>query len=140
MKLRSLILRSEAIRATAAAAILNLPIDEAHPWQVTMTIYRRQRGNPANSLYWCRLAEIASQAWIAGKQFDADTLHIFCKQSFLPDQCAKGIDKWTLLPNGDRALRMSTTSLNTSEFAEYLEQVTAWGAGLGVHFSADREA
>jgi hypothetical protein len=138
---RRIILRSEQIRSLALATVSNLPVDDEQPLEILIRPYKAKRRNEANALYWVRLAEIADQAWFGGRQFDPDTLHEYFKIQFLPDECAKGIDKWTFLPFTEmRVLRMSTTDLSTSEFAEYLTQVEAFGADLGVQFSADRKA
>lgn len=140
MILRSLIVRNEAIRALAAAAVLNLPVNAEHPMEVLFRPYKAKRSTEANALYWSRLGEVSQQVWLQGRQYPVEVIHEFLKREMLPDMCAKGIAKWITLPNGDRALGLSTTDLNTAEFAEYLEAVTAWAAGLGVLFSADREA
>ena len=137
MTTRSIIIRSEQIRSLAIAAISQLQVCEEHPKEVLIRDFKKKRGNPANNLMWKRLEEIANQCWIGGRKFDADTLHIYCKREYLPDVCAKGVEKWTILPNGDRELKMSTTDLNTSEFAKYTLQIEVWGADLGVQFSAD---
>ena len=61
-------------------------------------------------------------------------LHEHCKREFLPESCAKGVEKWGYLPSGERILTMSTTDLNTAEFADYMHQVFAFGGELGVVF------
>lgn len=138
MILRSLILRSEEIRETAAKAVLNLPIDAEHPKEVVFMEHKAKRSTEANSRYWAMLGEVSQQAWIQGRQYPVEVIHEYAKRYMLPDECAKGVPKWITLPNGDRALGMSTTDLNTAEFSEYMTQVEAWAAGIGVLFSADR--
>ena len=137
MTARSIILRTESIRSLALSAIVNLPIGDDQIWELLIRPYKKKRGNPANNLYWKRLGEVADQAWICGKQYSAETMHEHCKHTYLPEECAKGIPKWTFLPGGNRVLLMSTTDLNVNEFSDYLECVTAFGAGLGVMYSAD---
>ena len=137
---RRIILRNEQCRSAALQTIVNLPIDEQHILEILIRPYKAKRRNEANALYWVRLTEISEQCWIGGRKFDADTLHEYCKRQYLPHECAKAVQKWTFLPESEeRVLRMSTTDLNTSEFADYLTQVEAWGSWLGAMFSSDRE-
>ena len=133
---RTIILRTEAIRAAAVAAVSHLPTDQDHPLEVVIRPHKATRRLEQNALYWVRLGEIADQAYIGGRLYDAETLHAWCKREFLPDVTSRGTAKWIVLPNGERVLNMSTGDLNVSEFADYLTQVEAWGAGLGVMFSA----
>jgi hypothetical protein len=136
---RSIILRNAQIKAVAVAAVGNLPIDEDHPYEVVIRPYKANRKLEQLGLYWIRLAEIEAQAFIDGRRFAADpVLHEFCKREFLPDVCTKGIEKWAVMPGGERILKMSTGYLNVREFADYLTQVEAWGASLGVMFSEAR--
>lgn len=135
--MRTLIIRDAAIKQVAAAAIANLPTEPLY--EVVIREYKSTRTLEQNALMWVRLGEIAEQAWIDGRRYDAETLHEYCKRVYLPEMCDKGISKWTVLPSGDRVLRMSTSDLNVKEFTDYLEQVQAFGAELGVMFSANHE-
>lgn len=135
------VLRSDA-DAQALHVVLKsnrAPMAEAGtPLQVTVTIYRATRKQEQNSLYWVILGQIAEQAWVAGRRFDAETWHVHCKRNFLPEKNERGADKWRLLPNGDRELVMSSTDLNVSEFSTYLNEVQAYAATeLGVQLSAN---
>jgi len=133
------VLRSDNdARALVAALKLNRKpmADAGTPLQVTVTIYRASRKQEQNALYWVILAQIADQAWVAGRRFDAETWHVHCKRSFLPEVNERGADKWRLLPNGDRELVMSSTDLNVSEFSTYLNEVQAYATTeLGVMLS-----
>lgn len=133
--MRTIILRSDLIREAAMKAVASLPLDPT--FEIEIREHKTRRNNDQNSRMWVRLNEIASQAWIQGRQYDADTLHEYCKREFLPETCYQGVSKWTVLPNGERALRMSTGHLTVSEFADYLTQIEAFGAELGVLFSAN---
>lgn len=136
---RSIIIRSEAIRSVATAAIKSLPVLPETPFEVVIRPYKAKRNLEQLALYWLRLADIEGQAWIDGKRYAADpVLHEHCKREYLPDVSASGEEKWTYMPSGERILNMGTGDLNVKEFAGYLTQVEAWGAGLGVMFSADR--
>ena len=136
MTTRSIVLRNETIRSLAIAAVSQLPVSDNNPLEIVIRPYKAKRKVEANGLYWLRLGEIADQAYAEGKQYSAYTWHEYMKRRFLPDVDTKGNQKWAHLPSGDRALIMSTTTLNTSEFAEYITQVEAFGASLGVMFSA----
>lgn len=132
---RTLVLSSESIRQIAIAAVSNLPLDPV--CEIQIREHKSTRKLEQNALYWVRLGEIAEQAWIQGRRYEAETLHEYCKRVYLPEICDKGVYKWVVLPTGDRVLRMSTGDLNTREFADYLTQVEAFGASLGVMFSPD---
>lgn len=136
--MRRIILRTAEIQRTAEAAIRNLPIDPDHPFEVTIGEYKEKRNLGQNALMWVLLDQISRQAWIGGRQYDAETLNIHFKREFLPEVTAKGKNKWLILPSGDRELALSTSGLNTAEFATYLTQIEAFGAGIGVQFSEHR--
>lgn len=131
---RLIVIRSEVIRAVAMAAIQNLPLEPVHA--IRISEHKARLTDPQRALYWIRLKEISEQAWIGGRQFDDETLHIHCKREYLPNICNSGKHKWDVLPNGERALKMGTGDLNVKEFVDYLTQVEAFGAELGVTYTA----
>lgn len=137
MTSRTIIVRDKAIMEVALNAIRYLPFTKVHPWEVILRPYKVKRRTEANNLYWLRLGEISQQAWINGRQYPAEVLHEYLKRQFLPETCNKGFEKWITLPSGDRALGVSTTDLNTTEFADYMTAVECFGAELGVHFSTN---
>lgn len=103
------------------------------PLGVTVAPYRRTRSSEQNALMWVWLDSIREQAWIGGRQYDAEVWHEHAKRLFLPERNARGDEKWTHLPSGDRLCTMSTTRLNTAEMSAYMEQLSAWATGeLGV--------
>lgn len=117
-------------------------LESGHPMAVRVYEHKEKRTLEQQSLMWIRLEEIAAQAWVAGRQFQAVVWHEHAKREFLPDEegptkrCRKGYVKWAALPNGDRSLIGSTTQLTTFGMAEYMEQLMAYGAGeLGVRFA-----
>lgn len=92
-----------------------------------LTITRRKRTKPQNRRYWGQgvLAQIAEQATVGGKQFDAESWHELFKRKFV------GVIE---LPNGE-VIGQSTTKLTTKEFSEFCDRVEAWAATeLGVTF------
>ena len=137
---RQAFLGNEMNREAAKLLIDKAPLDPLRPLEVLIREQVKQRGLDVNSLMWAGpLKDISEQAWVAGKRFSADAWHHFFKIEFLPEEfdpelCLEGYVKWEIAPNGDRALVGSTTKLSRKGFAIYLEQVTAYGAGLGVMF------
>lgn len=94
-------------------------------WVLTVT--RRKRTKTQNRRYWGGgvLAQVAAQAVVNGKQYDAETWHEFMKRKFI------GV---TELPDGS-VVGKSSTDLTTAEFSEFCTQVEAYAATeLGVTF------
>jgi len=124
----------------------NLPVDAANPLEVVIREEKKKRTLDQQALMWAGpLRDIAAQAWIDGQQFAAEVWHEHLKREFLPDErkalhdsshVKDGYRKWATTPVGDIALIGSTTQLTVRGMAEYLEQVYAYGAGLGVQFGA----
>lgn len=141
---REFLLRSEIQVATLLALIPHLPLDADHPLSVRIGEQVKVRGLDANARMWAGpLTDIAAQAWVAGRQYSAEVWHHQFKTGFLPEEydpelTKEGYRKWDYTPAGDRVLVGSTTQLTKRGFAQYLEQVEAFGAGLGVMFSAPK--
>lgn len=92
-----------------------------------LTVARRRRTRAQNRRYWGNgvLAQIAQQAVVNGRQFDAETWHELLKRKFI------GVVE---LPDGS-VVGASSKSLSTAEFAEFCTQVEAYAASeLGVTF------
>jgi hypothetical protein len=137
---RKIYLRGELQREAALALIRNLPADDAHPLEVLIREEVKARGLDANGYYWLRLTEIAEQAWFNGRQFSKEVWHEYARQNLMPDTITTKDgeirSKWIESPDGAPVV-ISTTNLERRCFAEYTEAVEAFGAGLGVHFSAN---
>ena len=111
---------------------------DGRPMAVRCSEYREPRSNPQNDLMWRRLRQIEEQAWADGRQFEANTWHEWMKRQHLPEETRAGVKKWLDLPDGTQALAMSTTDLDTQEFSDYIERLTAYAATeLGVDFSEE---
>lgn len=140
---RSFVLVSERVQKSLITVISNLPLDGSI--EAVLRPLQRKRSNEANALMWLRLGEIAAQAWVMGAQYSAETWHEHYKRQYLPEDGDQDIDrrvkgryrKWAYLPNGDRVLVGSTTNLTKWGFSEYMTQIEADGAGMGVLFSSD---
>lgn len=127
--------------ARLSKLISNLPVDGSI--EVVIRPFKRDCTAEQRALMWVRIAEIADQAWISGKQFSSAAWHIELKKMFLPEGFTEGItkdkyEKWVESPSGERELVGSTEMLTAKGKAEYMTQIEAFGAGeLGVQFSAD---
>lgn len=143
---RPFLLREADNVERAIAAIRNAPLDPKKPLQVVIREEVKARKLDQQGLMWAGpLADIAAQAWVAGRQFDVEIWHDHFKREFLPEEfdpelCLDGYCKWAIGIIGDRVLIGSTTQLTIKGMAQYLEQVYAFGANLGVQFHAKEAA
>lgn len=139
---RTIRLIGEVQLKTAHTILDNVPIDSEHPLEVVIREEVKKRGLDHNSAYWAGpLADIAAQAYIGGRTYSADVWHFHFKvlyllEEFDPELCLAGYRKWDITPSGERVLVGSTTQLTVKGFAQYLTQVEADGAGMGVQFRA----
>lgn len=138
---RTFLLRDVRVLDNLLTVIRNLPLDAMFPLEVVIREQIKGRKLDQNALYWIRVAEIAEQAWLDGRQFSGDVWHVYFRRELLPEvfdpeMCREGYQKWQLDPSDERVLTGSTTQLTVKGFAEYLEAVTAFGASLGVIYSA----
>lgn len=148
-KERKLYLVSQVQRDTILALIPTLPLDSAKPLEVVIREKQRVRKLDQNALYHAGpLKDIEENAWIDGKQFSAASYHEFFKRNFLPEDTAPEADpangyvkdgyrKYEQTLDGCQHLVGSTTQLTVRGFSDFLEQVYAFGAALGVSFSAN---
>lgn len=96
------------------------------PMHLEITEAKAKRSTLANRYYWAVLGQIAEDAWIEGRQFNADTWHEYTKRRFIGS-----VD----LPGGG-TMAESTAKLNVSEFAQYVQKVEVFAATeLGVTFT-----
>lgn len=141
-KERKLYLVSQVQRDTLLALIPTLPLDSVKPLEII--IRERVKGRKLSQqalLFAGPMRDISEQAWFDGRQFSVQVLHEFCKRQFLPEDfgaemCKEGYVKWGVDPLGERALVGSTTELTVRGYSQYIEQIHAFGANLGVEFHA----
>jgi len=129
--------------------VLNLAIAAATcaPSGIEMVLREpvKARKLDQNALYWAGpLKDIAEQAWLDGHKYADIVWHEHFKREFLPDEDEINIaelvknpekySKWGAMPNGVGFCMASTTDLTVKGFSQYLEQVHAFGASLGVLF------
>jgi hypothetical protein len=94
--------------------------------------WKPQASDAQRSLIWIVNQQIAEQAWIAGRRFEAEVWHEQLKRDHLPEETRKGVKKWIVLPDGSRELRMSTEDLDREEKSVYIDQCIAYAASIGV--------
>jgi hypothetical protein len=133
---RSIILLGDPQKEIACAAIHNAPTG----LEVVIREPVKVRGLDQNGLYWLRLGELAEQAWFGGRQYGKEVWHHYCGIHVMPETIVtkdgETRSKWEEVPDGD-AVVISTTKLERRCFAEYTTAVEAFGASLGVQFSAN---
>lgn len=136
----STLIVSERQKEILATKIMSLPVDEENPIQVDIGEKVKKRGLDQNAYYWKRMSEISEQAFSNGRQYQADIWHEYCKRHVMPDQVeTKNGDlssKWIEMPDG-LVVVISTAELSKKQFAQYTEMCEAFGASLGVMFSAN---
>ena len=146
--MRQFVLRDDKDLQRAAACMRNAPLDPAKPLELVIREAQPMRKKPANDRMWAgQLKDIEQQAWVddgTGKKrrYRDVVWHDYFKRAFLPEQYGEGITrhveyrKWAVAPDGERVLVGSTKDLTPRGFALYLQEVEAFGANLGVQFSA----
>ena len=125
---------------TALALLRNVPLDADRPLELVVQEEPRKRGLDANAYYWLRLGEIAEQAWLDGRKFNSDIWHHHFRHAVMEDivtlKDGKTCSKWIECPDGN-VTPISTTQLEKGCFANYTEMCMAFGAALGVQYSAN---
>lgn len=133
---RNIILAGESQKELAEAMIRNAPLGI----EIVAREIVKARGLDANGYYWLRLGEIANQAWLNGRQFSSDCWHEYAKRNLMPEEVTTKDGatrpKWLETPDGVLTV-ISTTQLERRCFADYTSAVEAFGASLGVLFSAN---
>lgn len=139
---RELLLRDEKVRERAIALLNNLPVDADHPLQIVVSEYKPPRKQSQNAFLWAGpLKDIAEQAFLDGRQYSAEVWMEYFKRELLPEEfdpelCREGYRKYDYLPDDQRVMVGSSTQLTVKGFSNFVEQITAFGASLGVMFHA----
>jgi len=135
-------------RETAISILENAPLDTIKPLEFILREEVKPRRQTQNDLMWaCQLKCISEQAYVQGRTYADKVWHEMLKEMFLPDtfqspehqaeMVKDGYRKYDTRPDGKRVLVGSTTELTIKGFAIYLQQVEAYGAQLGVIYSAN---
>lgn len=143
---RTIKLDSEERRELALNALKHAPLD--HNLEVVIRKHVKARTLDQQALLFAGpLKDISEQAWVDGKQFSVEIWHRHYKGLYLPERedpyifelvkdCEKYF-KWDYLPSGERVLIGSTTDLSKYGYSQYLEQIYADGASMGVLFHSN---
>lgn len=99
------------------------------PLACSVAEHKAKRSANQNNRYWAILREIADNAWLGGKQFSTDAWHYFYAGKYIGEEEA---------PNG-KLVPISTTSLSTAEFTNYMTQIEAHATSeLGIELETIR--
>lgn len=148
---RKILLRGEPQRDLAIGLLRNVPLDFDYPLEVIVREEVKARTLDQNAAYHAGpLRDISKQAWIDGRQYSTETLHEHFRQEYMPDETRLSADelakrvknpatykKWDYDLRGNQICVGSTTQLTKFGFGEFMTKVEAFGAGLGVQFSAN---
>ena len=119
------------VKANAAAMV-----EQGTPLAVRVYEYAHKASDEQRALIWVVMGQVANQAWVGGRQFDAETWHEHAKRLLLPEETARGKKKWCVLPTGERALAIGTEDLDRKEKTAYIDAMLAWAAaelGIDIH-------
>lgn len=129
---RSFVLRTKQDIERAYAYILTLVLDPDHPWELVVKLHKLKRTLIQNKRYHAVCAEIADQLVVAGRTYSPDSLKEYFKRTFI------GTNE-VPMPDGSVAVYgLSTTTLNTGEFADYMTKVDVWATENGVIFEVTK--
>ena len=140
---RKFLLRSDVQVNAALALIPQLPLDDERPIEVLIREEPKKRTLSQNALMWVGpLKDMQEQGFYKGRQYSDEMWHYLFKVMYLPEDddpelsqlVRDGYKKWDYAPNGDRLLVGSTTQLTKKGFSQYIEQMYAHGASMGVMF------
>ena len=125
-------------RTTLINKLMSIPLDD--PIQVTIGNKTKARGLDQNGLMWKRIGEISAQGWINKRQYSKECWHKYLKDNEMPEEVELKdgtiCSKWIEQIDGSMET-ISTTELSARFFAKYITIIEAFGAGLGVMFSAN---
>lgn len=142
-KTRQITLTGEPLREILINVIRHLPILEDPPLEVVIRDQVKQRKLDQQGLMWAGpLKDISEQVYVNGRTYSDKVWHEEFKARFLPEQYDEeltkdGYRKWDVKPNGERVLVGSTTDLTIKGMAQYITQIHAFGAEMGVLFHAN---
>ena len=140
-------LRTQTQVDLAIAAIKHAPLDEQNPLEVIIREQVKGRKQSQNAAMWAGIhSDFAAQAWVNGRQFDAETWHEYFKKQFLPEAHDPRLDKlvkdpaswekWREDIDGELRCVGSTTKLSKKGMAEFMRAVEGLAMEYGVQLSA----
>lgn len=107
------------------------------PLEVRISVWKPRATDAQRALIWVINQQIAEQAWVHGRRFDAPVWHEQLKRELLPEMTKKGVPKWRATPDEGRELNMSTENLDREEKTAYIEALLARAADLGCTIHID---
>jgi hypothetical protein len=111
------ILRNKSVRDNCIRGIYNLDVDAIPPQEIVIRTYRQKRSLQQNALLHKWFDEIAKTTG----EYTADDIKTLMKAKFSPTKLVCG----EMIPS-------ATSSLNSAQMAEFMEQVSAFAATYGV--------
>ncbi len=140
-------LKDQQSKTAAENLLRNLPIGSL---DVVIRPHKEMRSPSQNALMWAAvIGDITNQAWLNGKQYSQAVWHEYFKAQFMPELTDTNLAelvknpyeyvKWAETPSGLLTCVASTTQLTKKGFSNYIEQVYAFGAELGVLFTAPQK-
>ena len=111
------ILRNKSVRDNCIRGIDNLTVDAIPPHAIVIRTYRQKRSLQQNALLHKWFDEIAKTTG----EYTADDIKTLMKAKFSPTKLVCG----EMIPS-------ATSSLNSAQMAEFMEQVSAFAATYGV--------
>lgn len=113
-------IKTDREREDYIQSIQKVRLDGKRVYEADWKLYRKRRSLSANALYWLCLACIADET---GN--DKDTLHEHFKGKYLPKREIEIFGEKHMKP-------MSTTELDSKQFTDYLEKISADMAQEGI--------
>lgn len=138
---RRVLLRQPEQIERAIAALRQAPLDPLKPLEFILREEVKERKLTQQGLMWVGpLKDMAEQIWVEKRRFSEKVWHhhmkgLYLPEHFDPELCvSEDYVKWEFDQSGDPVLVGSTTDLTVRGFSQYLEQVHAFGANMGVMF------
>jgi hypothetical protein len=102
---------------------------------VSLREHRARRSNPQNRYYWGVVVPLVLQMFVeAGNDTTAEEVHEYMKEH------VGGLSRVLIGPDGKRRpVVRSSTTLDTSEWEDFMEKVRAWAAALGCQIPLPHE-
>lgn len=120
---KTMILRDPTVLDYAIRYLSSLDLGLKKPWSITVRPYVKPRNLEQNAAYHSAIGDIARHVG-----HSHEDIHEIVKLKFL---APKAIE----LPDGDYTIGRSTTKLTVEEMSTLIDEVHAWGGGLGVEFT-----
>lgn len=118
--MRTFVLRTELQAARLVKLLQSTWKEQAEagaPLEVEVSAFKKRRSDAANRRYWFVLEQISQQVVVAGHRHPKEFWHEYFKRKFI------GYEE---LPDDQGMLGLSTTTLDATEFGNYVFKVESW--------------